>query len=216
MVAKSFRKISRSRTLTSGEACWAVTAPSGFVRLYPRRGPGIRYITAVKTVLFVLAALNAEPNPPNLQILIDADACPASIKDILFRTARRLQVRLTVVANQTIRVPESDLIQVITVTDGADVADDRIIQLMQAGDIVVTGDIPLAARVVEKSGIAIGTRGELYDDKSVHGRLATRNLMEQFRSSGIETGGPRPMSQKDVQKFANVLDRTLTRQLRRR
>ena len=151
-----------------------------------------------------------------LKILIDADACPASIKDILFRTAKRLQVQVIVVANQTMRVPESSLIQVITVTDGADVADDRIVELMKSGDIVITGDIPLAARVVDQQGVAIGTRGELYDDKNVHGRLATRNLMEQFRSAGVETGGPKPMSKKDVQTFANQLDRILTRKLRGR
>ena len=150
-------------------------------------------------------------DPGIFKILIDADACPTSIRDILFRTAKRLGVRLIVVANQTMRVPDSGLIQVVTVTDGADVADDRIVEIMEAGDIVITGDIPLAARVVEKQGIAIGTRGELYDEKSVHSRLATRNLMEQFRSAGVETGGPRPMTQKDVQTFANQLDRIVTR-----
>lgn len=153
-------------------------------------------------------------NQYSLQILVDADACPAAIKDILYRTTQRLKVMLILVANQTMRVPESDLIQVVTVTHGADVADNRIIEMMNAGDVVITGDIPLAARVVEKSGIAIGTRGELFDDSSVHGRLATRNLMEQFRSAGVETSGPKPLSQKDVQAFANLLDRTLTRFLK--
>ena len=85
---------------------------------------------------------------------------------------------------------------------------------MEPGQVVITGDIPLAARVVEKEGIAIGTRGELYDDDSVHDRLASRNLMEQFRSAGVETSGPKPQSKKDVQAFANVLDRVLTRLLR--
>ena len=150
-----------------------------------------------------------------LKLLVDADACPVALKEILYKTSRRLNVKLVLVANQTMRIPESELIEVITVTDGADVADDRIVELMKEGDIVVTGDIPLAARVVEKSGIAIGTRGELFDDASVHGRLASRNLMEQFRSAGIETGGPKPLSQKDVQTFANLLDKTLTRALRR-
>ncbi len=158
--------------------------------------------------------VSSEEAPESLKILIDADACPKSIKEILFKTAKRLQVRLIVVANQTMRVPESELFQVYTVTDGADVADDRIVDLMNPGDIVITGDIPLASRVVEKQGVAIGTRGELFDESSVHGRLATRNLMEQFRSAGAETGGPRPMSPKDVQTFANILDKTLTRSLR--
>jgi len=151
-----------------------------------------------------------------LKIWVDADACPGSIKEILFKTARRLGLPMTLVANQSMRIPSSELIDLVTVHDGADVADDKIIEMMQPSDIVITGDVPLAARVVEKSGVAIGTRGELFDDASVHGRLATRNLMEQFRSAGVETSGPKPLSQKDVQTFANMLDRTLTRALRGR
>ncbi len=114
------------------------------------------------------------------------------------------------------RVPSSDFIRLITVPDGADVADNKIIEMLEPGDIVITGDIPLAARVVEKSGIAIGVRGELFDDSSVHDRLASRNLMEQFRSAGVDTSGPKPLAQKDIQTFANLLDRTLTRSLRTR
>jgi len=120
------------------------------------------------------------------------------------------------VANQSMRIPSSDLIRLITVPDGADVADNKIIEMLEPGDIVITGDIPLAARVVEKSGIAIGVRGELFDDSSVHDRLASRDLMEQFRSAGADTRGPKPLTQKDIQTFANVLDRTLTRSLRKR
>ena len=111
-------------------------------------------------------------------------------------------------------VPKSDLIHLITVPHGANVADTKIVEMMQAGDIVVTSDIPLAARVVEKSGVAIGHRGELFDDDTVHSRLAARNLMEQFRSAGVETNGPRPFNQKDVQLFANALDRTITQWFR--
>ncbi len=114
------------------------------------------------------------------------------------------------------RVPSSDFIRLITVPDGADVADNEIIEMLEPGDIVITGDIPLAARVVEKSGMAIGFRGELFDDSSVHDRLASRNLMEQFRSAGVDTNGPKPLAQKDIQTFANLLDRTLTRSLRKR
>ena len=151
---------------------------------------------------------------PSLKLWIDADACPGAIKEILFRVAQRLRVETILVANQSIGIPPSEFIRRMTVRDGADVADDRIIELLQPGDVVVTGDIPLAARVVAKRGIAIGTRGELFDDKSVHGRLAARNLMEQFRAAGMETAGPKPLSQKDIQTFANQLDRTLTRLLR--
>ena len=157
--------------------------------------------------------MNAEQNH-SFQLWVDADACPAAIKEIVFRAAARLQIETILVANQSIGIPPSEFIRRITVRDGADVADDRIIELMQPGDVVITGDIPLAARVVEKEGLALGTRGELFDDKSVHDRLAARNLMEQFRSAGLDTAGPKPLNQKDVQTFANQLDRTLTRRLK--
>ena len=160
--------------------------------------------------------MNSIPNTQPLQIYVDADACPVAIKEILFRTARRLEVELTLVANQTMRVPSSKLIRLITVPDGPDVADDRIVELLAPGDVVITGDIPLAARVVEKRGIAIGVRGELFDDSTVHDRLASRDLMEEFRAAGVDTKGPKPLTQKNVQTFANLLDRTLTRCLRKR
>ncbi|MEE2936136.1 MAG: YaiI/YqxD family protein [Planctomycetota bacterium] len=150
-----------------------------------------------------------------MKIWIDADACPVAIREILFRTAERLRIETTLVANQSIAIAKSAFIRRVTVRDGADMADDRIVELMQRGDLVITNDIPLASRVVEKEGVAISPRGELFDDKSVHERLAARNLMEQFRSAGFETGGPKPLSQKDVQTFANQLDRSLTRMLQR-
>jgi len=125
-------------------------------------------------------------------------------------------VELVLVANQSMHIPQSDLIQLIVVPGGADVADDKIVELLAAGDFVITGDIPLAARVVERSGLAIGVRGELLDDSCVHDRLATRDLMEQFRAAGVDTQGPKPLTQKDIQTFANVLDRTLTKTLRKR
>ncbi len=144
-----------------------------------------------------------------IRIWVDADACPGQIKDLLIRTATRRNLELTFVANQSVRVPQSSQIHLIVVTDGADVADDLIADRVMACDIVITQDIPLAARVVEKAGVAIGPRGELFDDRSVHNRLATRNLMEQFRSAGHETRGPKPLNQKDVQAFANALDRSI-------
>ena len=152
----------------------------------------------------------------SFRIWVDADACPVAIKEILYRTARRLQVELILVANQTMQVPSSDLFRLITVPEGADVADDKIAEMLAPGDVVITGDIPLAARVVEKSAIAIGVRGELFDDHSVHDRLASRDLMEQFRSAGVDTRGPKPLTQKDIQTFSNLLDRTLTRCLKKK
>jgi len=149
-----------------------------------------------------------------LTIWIDADACPGAIRQIVFKAAKRLQIRTVLVANQSLRVPSSDLFSMMTVPYGADIADNTIVQKMIAGDVVITGDIPLAARVVEKLGVAIGPRGQVFDDSTVHRKLATRNLMEQFRAAGVQTGGPRPQNQKDVQTFANTLDRTLTQLLK--
>ena len=161
--------------------------------------------------------MNKEPtseSSKNFRIWVDADACPSALKEILFRTAKRLEIPLILVANAGMQCPKSKWIRLQLVPHGADVADQWIVDTMDAGDLVITGDIPLAARVVEKEGIAIGTRGEVFDDASVHERLATRNLMEQFRSAGIETSGPKPLAQKDVQAFANSLDRWLSRRLR--
>ena len=152
----------------------------------------------------------------SLCIWIDADACPKAIKDIIFRTSKRLQVKTVLVANQSMFIPKSDLIEIVTVPNGADIADNKIVEMLKPGDIAITGDIPLAARVVAKGGIAIGTRGELYDDDSVQCRLASRNLMEQFRSAGMETSGPKPLNQKDIQAFANQLDRLVTRIVRQK
>lgn len=153
-------------------------------------------------------------SPHVLRILVDADACPAAIKELIFRASARLQVEVILYANQSMRIPNTKLIELVMVPHGADVADDRIIEHLTKHDVVITGDIPLAARAVDKGAVAIGVRGELYDDAQVQGRLASRNLMEQLRSAGMETAGPKPLNPKDVQAFANQLDRILTRRLR--
>ena len=106
------------------------------------------------------------PETKGFQIWWNADACPAPIKEILYRTARRLQVELTLVSNQPMHVPSSELIRLITVSEGADIADDKIIEMLAPGDVVITGDIPLAAHVVASAAIAIGVRGELFDENS--------------------------------------------------
>lgn len=149
-----------------------------------------------------------------ITLWIDADACPGAIRAIVFKAARRLEIPTVLVANESLAVPGGKLFRMVTVPYGADIADNTIVQQMNSGDVVVTGDIPLAARVVEKKGVAIGPRGQVFDDSTVHGKLATRNLMEQFRAAGVQTSGPRPQSQKDVQTFANTLDRTLTKMLK--
>lgn len=155
-------------------------------------------------------------SPPAFHIWVDGDACPAAVKEILFRTAKRTEVPLTVVANQGMHLPRSKFLQLELVPHGADAADDRIVANLRPGDLVITSDIPLAARVVENECTVISTRGELLDDRTVHDRLASRDLMEGFRAAGLETAGPPPLSAKDVQNFANQLDRLMTRKLRPR
>ncbi|MDG6772746.1 YaiI/YqxD family protein [Thiomicrorhabdus sp. ZW0627] len=145
-----------------------------------------------------------------MKIWVDADACPAVIKEILFRAAERSQVTTTLVANHSLRIPPSRFIHFLQVTKGFDVADNAIVQRMSAGDLVVTADIPLAAEVIEKGGTALNPRGELYTPSNIRARLNMRDFMESLRSSGVDTGGPSSMSQNDRQAFANQLDRLLT------
>ncbi|MET3930075.1 uncharacterized protein YaiI (UPF0178 family) [Lysobacter sp. OAE881] len=143
------------------------------------------------------------------QVWVDADACPGVIKDILFRAAERAQVQVTLVANQWIRCPSSRFIRSLQVQGGFDVADSEIVERMQAGDLVVTQDIPLAARVIEKGGVAVNPRGERYSPENMAERLSMRNFMEELRGAGVQTGGPPAFHARDRQAFANQLDRWL-------
>ena len=144
-----------------------------------------------------------------MQIWVDADACPKVIKDILFRAAERERVTMTLVANQLPRVPPSPYIKAFQVPAGFDVADDRIVEQIQAGDLVITADIPLAAGVIAKGGHALNPRGEFYTPDNIRERLTMRNFMDELRGSGVNTGGPSTLSQRDRQAFANQLDRFL-------
>ena len=147
-----------------------------------------------------------------MQIWVDADACPQVIKDILFRAAERAQVVTTLVSNMALRrTPSSPYIRTIHVAKGFDGADQRIVQDMQPGDLVITADLPLAAEVVTRGGYALDPRGDLYSEDNVRERLAMRNLMQDLRSGGELLGGPAPFRQSDRQLFANQLDRFLTR-----
>lgn len=146
-----------------------------------------------------------------MHIWVDADACPAVIKDILFRVAERLQLDVTLVANQLIRVPGSRFIRALQVPAGADAADSEIVARVGPGDIVVTGDIPLASQVLDKGGLPLNPRGEWYTKDTISQQLTMRAFMEELRSSGVNTGGPAAFSQADRQKFANALDRELAR-----
>jgi uncharacterized protein YaiI (UPF0178 family) len=144
-----------------------------------------------------------------MKIWVDADACPVVIKDILFRTAEREQVEVTLVANQWIRTPPSRFIRSIQVPAGFDVADGEIVRRVEPGDMVVTQDIPLAALVLEKGALALNPRGELYTAETISQRLSMRNFMEELRGAGVDTGGPAGFHARDRQAFANQLDRWL-------
>ncbi|MGM0421495.1 MAG: YaiI/YqxD family protein [Pseudomonadota bacterium] len=142
-----------------------------------------------------------------MKIWIDADACPNVIKEILFRMAERTQISITLVANQWIKKPQSEFIHFIQVADGPDIADDEIVELCSAGDLIITADIPLAARVVDKGAFALDPRGTLYDQSNVGQALSMRDFMDSLRGSGVETGGPDSFHQRDRQAFANALDK---------
>ena len=145
-----------------------------------------------------------------MQIWIDADACPAVIKEILFKAAERTGVALTLVANRSMRTPSLACIRCIQVAAGLDVADNEIVKRLEAGDLVITADIPLAAQVIEKEGFALNPRGEMYSADSIRSRLSVRDFMDTLRASGVDTGGPPPLNKSDRQNFANQLDRFLT------
>jgi uncharacterized protein YaiI (UPF0178 family) len=146
-----------------------------------------------------------------MHIWVDADACPGVIKEIIYRAAERRQIPTTLVANQMLRTPPSRFIRAVQVPHGFDVADDHIVGQVDAGDLVVTADIPLASAVIERGAQALNPRGEMYTTATIRERLTMRNFMEELRSAGIQTGGPDTFSQADRQAFANQLDRFLAR-----
>lgn len=146
-----------------------------------------------------------------MRIWVDADACPVVIKEILYRVANRTQIPLTLIANQMLRVPPSPWIKALQVPGGFDVADQRIAQEVEAGDLVITADIPLAAQVIAKGAAVIDPRGELLTEANIQERLTMRNFMDGLRSSGVETGGPEALSNADRQAFANQVDRLLAK-----
>lgn len=146
-----------------------------------------------------------------MQILIDADATPVVIKEILFRAAERNNIMLILVANQPMKHPGSPFISSIVVPAGPDEADDCIAEILHPGDLVITADIPLADRVVTKGGFALNPRGVFYTEANIKERLAIRDLMDELRNSGIDTGNQAAFSNRDRQAFANQLDRFLTK-----
>ena len=150
-----------------------------------------------------------------VHIYIDADACPKVIKDVLYKAVERVKVNMTLVADQFMRIPQSQYIKSVKVPSGIDSADDKIVELAEPGDLVVTADIPLADLIVSKGAFAINPRGELYTEQNIKERLAVRDMMAEFRSTGVEFGGPPAFNQKDKQNFANALDRFLTKNMKK-
>jgi len=146
-----------------------------------------------------------------MRIWVDADACPNTVKEILFRAAERARVQLTLIANQPVAAPRLQFVRVIQVVAGFDVADDEIVRRCEAGDLVVTADIPLAAEVIAKGATALSPRGELFTRENVRARLNMRDFLDTMRASGAHTGGPPPLGQRDRQAFANALDRFIAR-----
>ena len=151
-----------------------------------------------------------------MTIWVDADACPGAIKEILFRSAKRTGLQLTLIANRTVRAPVADNIDSVVVAAGLDVADDEIVDRLADGDLVITSDIPLAAEAIEKGALALSPRGRLHTTENIKARLTMRDFMETLRASGIQSGGPPPMSTNDSAEFANQLDRLVTKLLRKR
>ncbi len=146
-----------------------------------------------------------------MKIWVDADACPNAIKEILFRAAERTGISLVLIANHEVRVPASRHISFFKVAAGFDVADNEIVKRLSAGDLVITGDIPLAAEIIENQGIALSPRGELHTVDNIKARLTMRDLMESLRASGIDSGGQPPLNHGDRKAFADQLDKIITR-----
>lgn len=151
-----------------------------------------------------------------MHIWVDADACPTVIKDILFRASDRWETPLTLVANQMLRTPPSPRIRAIQVPRGFDVADAYIVERLQPGDLIITGDIPLAAQALEKGAFAIHPRGERYSADTIQERLAVRDMLDALRGTGVDTGGPPAMAASDRKAFGNTLDTLLARHARPR
>jgi uncharacterized protein YaiI (UPF0178 family) len=146
-----------------------------------------------------------------MNIWVDADACPLVIKEILFRAAERTGVLVTLIANQSVRIPSSPVVKMLQVARGFDVADAEIVRRVSAGDLVVTSDIPLAAEVIDKGACALSPRGELFTKDNIGSRLNMRDFLDTMRASGIDTGGPPALSQSDRKAFAGHLDRLLSK-----
>lgn len=150
------------------------------------------------------------PKHKPTHIWIDADACPRIVKETIFKASKRLNIRVTLVANTYQTIPQSDLIQLIIVSDGFDAADEHIINQVQVHDLVITADIPLAAKVLKKNAMALNPRGEIYHENNISSILSMRDLFKELRDAGTITSGPAPFGPKDIKKFADSLNKLIS------
>lgn len=146
-----------------------------------------------------------------MKIWVDADACPNAVKNVIFKVARRRNIKVTLVANQFMRIPESELFNFIQVGAGFNEADEKIVTLIDKNDLVITADIPFAADVVKKNALALNPRGEIYTEDNIQARLSMRDFMEALRMGGEISGGPAPLDKQNIQDFTNALDKYLTK-----
>lgn len=147
-----------------------------------------------------------------LKIWVDADACPKEVKEVILKACLRFQLPAIFVANQFLRLPHDPLVSMIQVEAGADVADQYIVDHCVEGDLVITADVPLAGKIIEKKAIGLDHRGEFFDEESISERLSMRNFMQDLRDQGMVTGGPSSYGQKEKILFTNSLDRFLQKQ----
>ncbi|MFU8927258.1 YaiI/YqxD family protein [Acinetobacter puyangensis] len=152
---------------------------------------------------------------PTFQLWVDADALPNVLKDVILRASDRFMLNIIFVANQPLNIPRSTRINTLQVLSGADEADKTIVEKMQGNDIVVTQDIPLAAQVIEKGGVAIHPRGEIFTESNIKARLHLRDFMDTLRGAGVQTGGPAPMNIRDKREFSNALEQTIRKQIQK-
>ncbi|MCH4246846.1 MULTISPECIES: YaiI/YqxD family protein [Acinetobacter] len=152
---------------------------------------------------------------PKFQLWVDADALPNVLKDVILRASDRFMLNIIFVANQPLNIPRSTRINTLQVLSGADEADKTIVEKMQGNDIVVTQDIPLAAQVIEKGGVAIHPRGEIFTESNIKARLHLRDFMDTLRGAGVQTGGPAPMNIRDKREFSNALEQTIRKQIQK-
>lgn len=151
-----------------------------------------------------------ETSSASLTVWIDNDGCPVMVRELVFAAAQRLALRVVVVANSFMRIPVHPLFSMVCVRGHFDAADDHIVEHAQRGDLIITGDVPLAGRIVAKGAWGLSPRGDVFDESNIAERLAIRNLMQELRSGGEVRGGPPPLNAGDKKRFADALDRLLS------